>query len=134
MEERPNQKKGTKLPKKGPKRDQLFAKVPKRDFSGKKGPTWEHWFKTVKISKKAKIQAFLRSLKSNKQELMWTSDKLQWTDKHIQALKLEKIVLKSRFSPFFCEIGLILNNSALNSGNYWFSSGVEQLVLSEYAI
>ena len=30
--------------------------------------------------------------KENKQELMWTSDKLQWTDKHIQALKLEKIV------------------------------------------
>ena len=39
-------------------------------------------------SKKITIGTF----RNNKQELMWTCDKLQWTDKHIQALKLEKIV------------------------------------------
>ena len=74
------------------------------------------------------------SISKNKQELMWTCDKLQWTDKHIQALKLEKIVYNQDFHLFFCKIGLILHNFALRSGNYWLSSGLEQLVLSEYAI
>ena len=32
--------------------------------------------------------AFIR----NKQELMWTCNKLQWTDKRIQALKIESLV------------------------------------------
>ena len=41
----------------------------------------------------------LRSGK-NKQELMWTCDKLQWTDKHIQALKIEKIVKNQDFDFF----------------------------------
>ena len=65
---------------------------------------------------------------------MWTCDKLQWTDKHIQALKLEKIVYNQDFHLFFCKIGLILHNFALRSGNSWLSSDLEQLVLLEYAI
>ena len=46
----------------------------------------------------------------------------------------QKNRLKSRFSPFFCKIGLILHFSALGSGNSWWSSDLEQLVLLEYAI
>ena len=71
---------------------------------------------------------------ANKQELMWTCDKLQWPDKHIQALKLEKIVKNHDFHLFSYKIGLILHNFALSSGNYWLSRGLEQLVLSGYAI
>ena len=41
---------------------------------------------------------------------------------------------KSRFWLFFCIIGLILHDFALQSGNFWFSSGLEQLVLPEYAL
>ena len=42
--------------------------------------------------------------------------------------------LKSRFSHFFCIIGLILHHFALRSGDSWLSSDLEQLVLLEYAI
>ena len=48
--------------------------------------------------------------------------------------KPPKNSLKSRFSPFFCKIGLILHISDLRSGNYWLSSDLEQLELLEYAI
>ena len=47
---------------------------------------------------------------------MWTCDKLQWTDKHIQALKLEKIVYNQDFHLFFCKIGLILPSGQVITG------------------
>ena len=48
--------------------------------------------------------------------------------------KPPKNSLKSRFSHFFCIIGLILHHFALRSGDSWLSSDLEPLVLLEYAI
>ena len=48
--------------------------------------------------------------------------------------KTRKNSLKSRFSHFFCIIGLILHHFGLRLGNSWLSSDLKQLVLLEYAI
>ena len=56
---------------------------------------------------------------------------------HYQAYsstQTRKNSLKSRFSHFFCIIGLILHHFALKLGNSWLSSDLKQLVLLEYAI
>ena len=56
---------------------------------------------------------------------------------HYQAYsstQTRKNSLKSRFSHFFCIIGLILHHFALRSGDSWLSSDLEPLVLLEYAI
>ena len=65
-------KKGTKLSKKGPKRDHFSTKVPKRDFSRKKRPTWEHCSKLLFITPTEFVQDLVEDLEILKKPINWT--------------------------------------------------------------